>query len=103
LAGKRKAREKSKRQRALAKIRDGVGTTPFVMFSRVRSSRGTGYGDLHRWQRPGWAESVPDSRREQLFCRCGQRVDVVLVDGEWTKRNLDGLPHMLTCTKRESA
>ncbi len=74
------------------------------MKSGVRPGRGTGVDgtDLFRssGDRPSnpIAESVPDERRDKTFCKTGGReVQHVKVGERWTVRDLDNIPHALTC------
>jgi hypothetical protein len=72
------------------------------MKSGVRPGRGTGVSgaDLFRpsGDRPSDAESIPDERRDKTFCKaCGKEVQHVKVGERWSVRDLDNIPHALTC------
>lgn len=49
-------------------------------------------------KRYGPSYCVEDERRGKCYCKaCGAEIDTVQVGEQWQQRNLDGMPHKLTC------
>lgn len=67
--------------------------------ARPGHGTGTDGGDLFQPKGDPVAESVPDERRERLFCKkCGKEVQHVQVGDRWVVRDPDNIPHVLTCS-----
>lgn len=66
-----------------------------------RPGRGAGTSISDVWhpdEHKSEAKSIDDDRRNRTVCKdCGQDVMLLQHDGKWYTRNLDGLPHALTC------